>query len=102
MQLPLKTIRSACCRTIMRFLLRSVALALFFSKATPALRLPHRMQSSPSSSQVMCNVTPAAIASFPPLFTTCISNARDVSAAKLNDVSTTPVFARVLYLTRFE
>ena len=45
-----------------------------------------RMSSSSSCSQIICNVTPAAVASFPPALTICISTARDVSAAKLNDV----------------
>jgi hypothetical protein len=41
---------------------------------------------SSSSPQIIANVTPAAIASFDPALTICISNARDVSAAKINDV----------------
>ena len=74
----------------MRLLLRRLALVFFSSHAPCAPFLPFRMHSSAPAAQVICNVTPAAIATFPPHLTTCISNARDVSAAKLNDVS--PIF----------
>ena len=73
---------SICFVQCMFFALRSASL---FSGHNSIL-LFKMLSTSSSSHQVICNVTPAAIASFPPSLTTCISNARDVSAAKLNDV----------------
>jgi hypothetical protein len=73
------------CGSCMRLLLP--VLSFTFSFAKVARLSSHRgMLSASASPQIISNVTSAAIASFPPDLTICISNARDVSAAKLNDV----------------